>query len=169
VLSGAPIDLNDTCCRRSHQSTFLTFLSLASSPSCPNIVRLTKGCTRARSLHQLCWLLARISTHRGSCFWIAAQCYLARRFGSDLCKSGHLPYLEALPNSPHAPGENFDCSTRGGNPIFPTFVESLSQKTVRRLEKLCVKVLTGTMVEKVDCRRGKHQRLGRPRPLVFRP
>jgi len=38
----------------------------------------------------------------------------------------------------------------GGNRILPTFAESLSGKAVRRLEKLGVKVLTGTKVEKVD-------------------
>src|SRR2546429_1280728 len=38
----------------------------------------------------------------------------------------------------------------GGNRILPTFAESLSRKAARRLEKLGVKVLTGTEVEKVD-------------------
>jgi NADH dehydrogenase len=38
----------------------------------------------------------------------------------------------------------------GGNRILPTFAESLSGRAVRRLEKLGVKVLTGTKVEKVD-------------------
>ncbi len=38
----------------------------------------------------------------------------------------------------------------GGNRILPTFAESLSRKAARRLEKLGVKVLTGTRVEKVD-------------------
>jgi NADH:ubiquinone reductase (H+-translocating) len=38
----------------------------------------------------------------------------------------------------------------GGNRILPTFAESLSGKAARRLEKLRVKVLTGTKVEKVD-------------------
>jgi NADH:ubiquinone reductase (H+-translocating) len=38
----------------------------------------------------------------------------------------------------------------GGNRILPTFAESLSKKATRRLEKLGVKVLTGTKVEKVD-------------------
>jgi len=38
----------------------------------------------------------------------------------------------------------------GGNRILPTFAESLSRKAARRLEKLGVKVLTGTKVEKVD-------------------
>ena len=38
----------------------------------------------------------------------------------------------------------------GGNRILPTFAESLSRKATRRLEKLGVKVLTGTRVEKVD-------------------
>ena len=38
----------------------------------------------------------------------------------------------------------------GGNRILPTFAESLSRKATRRLEKLGVKVLTGTKVEKVD-------------------
>jgi NADH dehydrogenase len=38
----------------------------------------------------------------------------------------------------------------GGNRILPTFAESLSKKAARRLEKLGVKVLTGTKVEKVD-------------------
>jgi NADH dehydrogenase len=38
----------------------------------------------------------------------------------------------------------------GGNRVLPTFAESLSGKTARRLEKLGVKVLTGTKVEKVD-------------------
>jgi NADH:ubiquinone reductase (H+-translocating) len=38
----------------------------------------------------------------------------------------------------------------GGNRILPTFAESLSRKAARRLERLGVKVLTGTRVEKVD-------------------
>jgi NADH:ubiquinone reductase (H+-translocating) len=38
----------------------------------------------------------------------------------------------------------------GGNRILPTFAESLSRKAARRLEKLGVKVLTGTKVDKVD-------------------
>jgi NADH:quinone reductase (non-electrogenic) len=38
----------------------------------------------------------------------------------------------------------------GGNRILPTFAESLSRKATRRLEKLGVKVLAGTKVEKVD-------------------
>jgi NADH dehydrogenase len=38
----------------------------------------------------------------------------------------------------------------GGNRILPTFAESLSRKAARRLEKLGVKVLTGTKVENVD-------------------
>jgi len=38
----------------------------------------------------------------------------------------------------------------GGNRILPTFAESLSKKATRRLEKLGVKVLTGTKVENVD-------------------
>jgi NADH dehydrogenase len=38
----------------------------------------------------------------------------------------------------------------GGNRILPTFAESLSRKATRRLEKLGVKVLTGTKVENVD-------------------
>src|SRR6266852_2703939 len=38
----------------------------------------------------------------------------------------------------------------GGNRILPTFAESLSRKAARLLEKLGVKVLTGTRVEKVD-------------------
>ena len=38
----------------------------------------------------------------------------------------------------------------GGNRILPTFAESLSKKAARRLEKLGVRVLTGTRVEKVD-------------------
>jgi NADH dehydrogenase len=38
----------------------------------------------------------------------------------------------------------------GGNRILSTFAESLSRKATRRLEKLGVKVMTGTMVEKVD-------------------
>ena len=38
----------------------------------------------------------------------------------------------------------------GGDRILPTFVELLSKKATRRLEKLGVKVLTGTKVEKVD-------------------
>jgi NADH:ubiquinone reductase (H+-translocating) len=38
----------------------------------------------------------------------------------------------------------------GGNRILPTFADSLSRKAARRLEKLGVKVLTGTKVEKVD-------------------
>jgi NADH dehydrogenase len=38
----------------------------------------------------------------------------------------------------------------GGNRILPTFAESLSRKATRRLEKLGVKVLTETKVEKVD-------------------
>jgi NADH dehydrogenase len=38
----------------------------------------------------------------------------------------------------------------GGNRILPTFTESLSKKAARRLEKLGVKVLTGTRVERVD-------------------
>ena len=38
----------------------------------------------------------------------------------------------------------------GGNRILPTFAESLSREAARRLEKLGVKVLTGTKVEKVD-------------------
>ena len=38
----------------------------------------------------------------------------------------------------------------GGNRILPTFAETLSGKATRRLEKLGVKVLTGTKVEKVD-------------------
>ena len=38
----------------------------------------------------------------------------------------------------------------GGNRILPTFAESLSRKAARRLEKLGVKVVTGTKVEKVD-------------------
>jgi NADH dehydrogenase len=38
----------------------------------------------------------------------------------------------------------------GGSRILPTFADPLSRKAVRRLEKLGVKVLTGTKVEKVD-------------------
>jgi NADH dehydrogenase len=38
----------------------------------------------------------------------------------------------------------------GGNRVLPTFAESLSRKAARRLERLGVKVLTGTKVEKVD-------------------
>jgi NADH dehydrogenase len=38
----------------------------------------------------------------------------------------------------------------GGNRILPTFAESLSGKAASRLEKLGVKVLTGTKVDKVD-------------------
>jgi NADH dehydrogenase len=38
----------------------------------------------------------------------------------------------------------------GGNRILPTFAESLSRKATRRLEKLGVKALTGTKVDKVD-------------------
>jgi NADH dehydrogenase len=38
----------------------------------------------------------------------------------------------------------------GGNRILPTFAESLSRKAARRLEKLGVKVMTGTKVDKVD-------------------
>jgi NADH:ubiquinone reductase (H+-translocating) len=38
----------------------------------------------------------------------------------------------------------------GGNRILPTFAETLSGKAARRLEKLGVKTLTGTQVEKVD-------------------
>ena len=38
----------------------------------------------------------------------------------------------------------------GGNRILPTFADSLSRKATRRLEKLGVKVLTGTRVDKVD-------------------
>jgi NADH dehydrogenase len=38
----------------------------------------------------------------------------------------------------------------GGNRILPTFAESLSRAAARRLEKLGVKVLTGTKVDKVD-------------------
>ena len=38
----------------------------------------------------------------------------------------------------------------GGNRILPTFAESSSRKAARRLEKLGVKVMTGTKVEKVD-------------------
>lgn len=38
----------------------------------------------------------------------------------------------------------------GGNRILPTFAEQLSMKATRRLEKLGVKVLTGTKVEEVD-------------------
>jgi NADH:ubiquinone reductase (H+-translocating) len=38
----------------------------------------------------------------------------------------------------------------GGNRILPTFAECLSRKAARRLEKLGVKVLIGTKVEKVD-------------------
>src|SRR5260370_24008443 len=38
----------------------------------------------------------------------------------------------------------------GGNRILPTFAESLSRKAARRLEKLGVKVLNGTKVDKVD-------------------
>src|SRR5260370_20521617 len=38
----------------------------------------------------------------------------------------------------------------GGNRSLPTFAESLSRGAARRLEKLGVKVLTGTKVEKVD-------------------
>jgi NADH dehydrogenase len=40
--------------------------------------------------------------------------------------------------------------TEGGNRILPTFADSLSRKAARRLEKLGVKVLTGTKVERVD-------------------
>src|SRR6195256_3279861 len=38
----------------------------------------------------------------------------------------------------------------GGNRVLPTFAESLSRKATRRLEKLGVKVLTGTKVDKGD-------------------
>jgi NADH:ubiquinone reductase (H+-translocating) len=38
----------------------------------------------------------------------------------------------------------------GGSRVLPTFADSLSRKAARRLEKLGVKVLTGTKVEKVD-------------------
>jgi NADH:ubiquinone reductase (H+-translocating) len=38
----------------------------------------------------------------------------------------------------------------GGNRILPSFAESLSRKAARRLERLGVKVLTATKVDKVD-------------------
>ncbi len=38
----------------------------------------------------------------------------------------------------------------GGNRVLPSFAETLSEKTNKRLEKLGVKVVTGAMVEKVD-------------------
>src|SRR6185312_12879551 len=38
----------------------------------------------------------------------------------------------------------------GGNRVLPTFAGSLSRRAARRLEKLGVRVLTGTKVEKVD-------------------
>ena len=48
------------------------------------------------------------------------------------------------------PGETLIALLEGGNRILPTFAESLSSKAANRLEKLGVKVLTGTRVEKVD-------------------
>jgi NADH:ubiquinone reductase (H+-translocating) len=48
------------------------------------------------------------------------------------------------------PAETSIVLLEGGNRILPTFAESLSRKAARRLEKLGVKVLTGTKVEKVD-------------------
>jgi NADH dehydrogenase len=38
----------------------------------------------------------------------------------------------------------------GGDRILPTFAEALSERAARRLEKLGIKIVTGTKVEKVD-------------------
>src|SRR6201989_2889585 len=38
----------------------------------------------------------------------------------------------------------------GGKRILPTFAETLAKKAADRLEKLNVKIMTGTKVEKVD-------------------
>jgi NADH dehydrogenase len=48
------------------------------------------------------------------------------------------------------PGETSIFLLEGGNRILPSFAESLSRKAAKQLEKLGVKVLTGTKVEKVD-------------------
>jgi NADH:ubiquinone reductase (H+-translocating) len=48
------------------------------------------------------------------------------------------------------PGETSIFLLEGGNRILPSFDESLSRKAAKQLEKLGVKVLTGTRVEKVD-------------------
>jgi len=48
------------------------------------------------------------------------------------------------------PGKTSIVLIEGGNRILPTFAETLSRKALRRLEKLGVKVLTGTRVDKVD-------------------
>ena len=48
------------------------------------------------------------------------------------------------------PGETTIFLLEGGNRILPSFAESLSRKAAKQLEKLGVKVLTGTRVEKVD-------------------
>jgi NADH:ubiquinone reductase (H+-translocating) len=48
------------------------------------------------------------------------------------------------------PGETTIFLLEGGTRILPSFAESLSRKAAKQLEKLGVKVLTGTRVEKVD-------------------
>jgi NADH dehydrogenase len=48
------------------------------------------------------------------------------------------------------PAKNSIILIEGGNRILSTFDEFLSGKAIRRLEKLGVKVLTGTKVEKID-------------------
>jgi NADH:ubiquinone reductase (H+-translocating) len=48
------------------------------------------------------------------------------------------------------PAETSIVLIEGGNRTLPTFAETLSKKAARRLEKLGVKVMTGTKVEKVD-------------------
>ena len=48
------------------------------------------------------------------------------------------------------PGETSIFLLEGGNRILPSFAETLSTKATKQLEKLGVKVLTGTKVEKVD-------------------
>src|SRR5260370_15484428 len=48
------------------------------------------------------------------------------------------------------PAETSIVLVEGSDRILPTFAESLSRKAARRLEKLGVKLMAGTKVEKVD-------------------
>jgi NADH dehydrogenase len=48
------------------------------------------------------------------------------------------------------PAQSSILLVEGGNRILPSYTESLSEKSTKRLEKLGVKVMTGAMVEHVD-------------------
>jgi NADH:ubiquinone reductase (H+-translocating) len=72
--------------------------------------------------------------------------------GAELAGSmAHMAKVTLRRNFRHIdPAETSIVLIEGGNRILPTFAESLSKRATGRLEKLGVKVLTGTKVDKVD-------------------